>query len=67
MSAIYPNPRDFLDSTAAARINGYLGGYGDQETLKTQANRLGLSEAGQRKLIQMTSHGLKPACPVPAK
>lgn len=67
MFAIYPNFKDFLDSTAVARLNGYLGGFGDQPTLKAQVKRLGLSEAGQKKLIQVTSYGLTPACPVPGK
>jgi peptide-methionine (S)-S-oxide reductase len=67
MSAIYPSFRDFLNSTATARINGYLGGYGDPITLKKQVDKLGLSETGQQELIQMASYGLKPACPVPVK
>ena len=67
MTAIYPDFKDFLNSTAAARLNGYLGGYGDPETSKIQISRLGLSEAGQQKLLQAISYGLSPACPVPAK
>jgi peptide-methionine (S)-S-oxide reductase len=62
--AIYPNPADFRDSTAAARLNGYLGGYGDLETLKNNLDKLGLSESGKRALLQMTSSGLTHACPV---
>ncbi len=62
--AIYPKPADFRDSTAAARLNGYLGGYGDAETLKNNLDKLGLSEAGKQALLRITSSGLTHACPV---
>jgi peptide-methionine (S)-S-oxide reductase len=65
ISDIYPDFKGFLNSTAVARINGYLGGYGDQEALKTQVTRLGLSVEGQQTLIQITATGLRPACPIP--
>jgi peptide-methionine (S)-S-oxide reductase len=61
---IYPNPADFRDSATAARLNGYLGGYGDFETLKSTLDKLGLSESGKRTLMQVTSSGLTHACPV---
>lgn len=32
--AMYPDFRGFIDSTAAARVNGYLGGYGTVEALQ---------------------------------
>jgi peptide-methionine (S)-S-oxide reductase len=64
MYAIYPDPADFRDSTAAARLNGYLAGYGDSETLKNNIDKLGLSESGKLELLQMTSSGLTHACPV---
>jgi peptide-methionine (S)-S-oxide reductase len=34
-SAMYPLEDDFVNSTAAARVNGYLGGYGSPETVKS--------------------------------
>jgi peptide-methionine (S)-S-oxide reductase len=40
--AIYPVPDDFTKSTAAARINGYLGGNGNLEQLKKELEGLGL-------------------------
>ncbi len=64
ISAIYPDPATFRDSTAAARINGALAGYGDQEGLKKQIASLGLSVAGQQKLLQVVARGLTPGCPV---
>ena len=64
ISAIYPDPQDFMNSTAAARLNGYVAGYGNQDTLKKQLNSLGLSESGQQRLLQITASGLIPGCPV---
>jgi peptide-methionine (S)-S-oxide reductase len=65
ISAIYPDTKDPVNSTAAARLNGYLGGYGDIATVKTQINQFGLSAAGQKKLLELIASGLSPACPVP--
>ena len=50
--AIYPVDQDFIDSTATARVNGYVGGYGSPETLKTEIDDLGLSPAGKQKLLE---------------
>lgn len=49
-SAIYPVAQDFINSTAAARVNGYVGGYGSLETLNGEIDSLGLSPAGNKKL-----------------
>lgn len=43
--ATYPDPIRFTDSTAAARVNGYLGGYGSREQFEREAPGLGLTEA----------------------
>jgi hypothetical protein len=45
-NARYPRALDLVDSTAAARVNGYLGGNGDSQQLATELDRLGLSPAG---------------------
>lgn len=42
---IYPDSMRFTDSTAVARVNGYLGGNGSQEQLEKEAPDLGLNEA----------------------
>ena len=48
-SALYPAERDLVDSTAAARINGYLDGYGTLAELKAALPGFGLSpQAGNR-------------------
>jgi peptide-methionine (S)-S-oxide reductase len=62
--AKYPDPADFRDSTAAARLNGYIGGHGDADTLAKQIDSLGLTETGKTTLHQITDAGLAPVCPV---
>jgi peptide-methionine (S)-S-oxide reductase len=51
-SATYPNGDDFAASTAAARVNGYMGHNGTCEQLRKELDSLGLSAAGQEKLEQ---------------
>ena len=51
-NAIYPDADDFADSTAAARVNGYLGRNGTCEQLQEESDGLGLTSAGQDKLVQ---------------
>ncbi len=62
--AFYPDPADFMDSTAAARLNGYFFGYGDIDTLKKNLDSLGLSEAGKQTLLNIAESGLRPVCPL---
>jgi peptide-methionine (S)-S-oxide reductase len=52
LRAAYPDPTDFRESTAAARINGYLDGNGQCSDLKNEIDRLGLGEAGQKLLLR---------------
>lgn len=63
--AIYPEIEDFISSTAVARVNGYAGGYGILETLEKELNSLGLSEAGQMRLLKVADRGLVPGCSIP--
>lgn len=53
MARIYPRHRDFVDSTAVARLNGYAGGNGGKDQLSREIDGLGLSAAGRRRLLQM--------------
>ena len=48
--AIYPDIEDLIGSTAAARVNGYLGGNGSLGQLESEIDRLGLSPEGQAHL-----------------
>jgi peptide-methionine (S)-S-oxide reductase len=47
---IYPQEHDFVDSTAVARVNGYLAGHGDLEQLESHIDRLGLSPSAMEQL-----------------
>lgn len=53
LAAIYPNPADFIDSTASARINGYVGGHGTFEGLQKQLGYFGLSPAGNETMLEI--------------
>jgi hypothetical protein len=64
-SAIYPAAEDFIASTAVARVNAYVGGYGELATLEKELGLLGLSEAGIKRLLEIAAGGLEPVCPVP--
>ena len=64
LRAIYPAIEDFISSTAVARVNGYVGGYGALEILKKELDSLGLSEAGRIRLLDIADRGLVAGCPV---
>ena len=57
---MYPSLRDFLASTAVARVNGYVAGYGTCESLRGEFDGLGLSPAGRKRLEEIV-------CPQDAK
>jgi methionine-S-sulfoxide reductase len=50
-TAMYPKDGDFINSTAAARVNGYIAGHGTYAMLLTEINSLGLSPKESEKLI----------------
>ncbi|MCP3953620.1 MAG: peptide-methionine (S)-S-oxide reductase [Desulfobacterales bacterium] len=50
MVRIYPLDRDFIDSTAVARLNGYVGGNGSALHLAREIDSLGLSDTGRQTL-----------------
>jgi peptide-methionine (S)-S-oxide reductase len=70
IQTIYPALNDFINSTAAARINGYVSGYGFLDVLQEQVGSLGLSPAGEKKLLEifgsLEKMGLA-QCPVPQR
>ncbi len=62
-TAIYPSEKDFVNSTAAARVNGYLDGYGTPADLKTELPELGLSpEVGQRLTVIVSRRPGRTGC-----
>ena len=55
---IYPSDEALMNSTAAARVNGYLSGFGSSAALQEEIESLGLSpEAGQRLLELVKKRG----------
>jgi hypothetical protein len=48
----YPHVEDLISSQAVARVNGYLGGNGNCDQLKSEIYGLGLSESGSKKLLK---------------
>jgi peptide-methionine (S)-S-oxide reductase len=52
-NVISPATEDFVNSTAAARINGYLGGYGTLTALEAELNTLNLPPETSRKLLEI--------------
>jgi len=50
---IYSANEDFVNSTAAARVNGYLGGHGSLSQLQAELRDLGLSTAGADNLLHI--------------
>lgn len=49
----YSRHDDFVDSTAAARLNGYAGRNGTREQLLDEIDSLGLSEQGKKALMHL--------------
>jgi peptide-methionine (S)-S-oxide reductase len=51
--AMYPRDIDFVNSTAAARVNGYIGGHGTLKEVQAVNENLGLSPASQQRLLAL--------------
>jgi peptide-methionine (S)-S-oxide reductase len=68
-SAIYPTAQALVTSTAAARVNGYVAGYGTLAALQADLEGLGLSPAARPRLealVPKSGHPPSgPGCPVP--
>ena len=54
---IYPAGMDFTTSIAAARINGYLGGYGKKSEIEKDLTGTGLPPEVLKKLITVLYEG----------
>jgi hypothetical protein len=61
----HDNFEDFINSITAARLNGYVGGYGDPATLEKELASYGLSDEGEKILLEIAENGLQHACPAP--
>jgi hypothetical protein len=51
--SIYPEMTKLIASTAAARVNGYLAGFGSCDILKDEIESLGLSVRGRKTLLEI--------------
>ncbi|MBN1957358.1 MAG: peptide-methionine (S)-S-oxide reductase [Desulfuromonadales bacterium] len=69
LKRIYPDNEDLTASTAAARINGYLGCFGDPQDFQANIDLLGLSVEARNYLVEYVTKGCKNysglACPAP--
>jgi methionine-S-sulfoxide reductase len=57
MAHHYPRVEDLVRSTAAARLNGYVGGYGTWVQLQAELDSLGLSAAGRARVSAIVKKG----------
>jgi peptide-methionine (S)-S-oxide reductase len=48
LRSLFPGEREFVDSTTAARLNGYAGGFGTPEQLERELETFGLSERSEQ-------------------
>jgi peptide-methionine (S)-S-oxide reductase len=58
-TAIYPDPNDFVNSSAAARVNGYLGGNGTLAQFEAEIEELGLSVGARQYLEEVAERRLR--------
>ena len=49
--SIYPSDEALMNSTAAARVNGYLSGFGSSAALQEEMDSFGLSPEAQAGLL----------------
>jgi peptide-methionine (S)-S-oxide reductase len=70
-SAVYPTREALVSSTAAARVNGYVAGYGTPEEFQADIAGLGLSPAARQRLETLMAKSPHfnsgPGCPVPRR
>jgi len=59
---IYPVKEDFVNSTAAARVNGYVSGHGAVEDVEAALNGLGLSPKGTERLLDIVTRERAGGC-----
>jgi methionine-S-sulfoxide reductase len=55
LKAIYPDVSDYVNSTAVARVNGFVLGKRDIEVLRREIDSYGLSPSASQRLLSMAS------------
>jgi peptide-methionine (S)-S-oxide reductase len=53
--SVYPDPQEFVDSTAVTRVNGYLGRNGSADLLESEIDALGLTPELRDKLWKLVA------------
>ena len=56
LKAIYPALAEFTNSTAATKLNAYLGGHGTRKKLDKEIDDFGLSADGKKKLRELVGN-----------
>ena len=51
--SIYPSDQALMNSTAAARMNGYLSGFGSSAAIEQEIDSFGLPPEAQRRLLEL--------------
>jgi hypothetical protein len=54
LASLFPDEESLIDSTAAARLNGALAGFGKIPELTSELMRLGILEKSVQQLVAMT-------------
>jgi len=57
--SIYPSDEALMNSTAAARVNGYVSGYGSAAALQEEIGSLGLSLDAQHRLFELAKKNVR--------
>jgi methionine-S-sulfoxide reductase len=52
-NTLYGNTKDFINATAAARVNGFAGGYGMVSSLEQELTRLALPPEAKSKILEI--------------
>jgi len=59
---MYPSFDKIVSSTAAARVNGYLGGFGSIEALREEVESYGLSRSSGKQLLNTVTSACRIHC-----
>jgi hypothetical protein len=64
-SAMFPDVKSLINSTAVTHVNGYLGGYGSCDSLKEEIKSFGLSSKAEETVTSVVcGHKASVTCPV---
>lgn len=55
LKKLFPEQRQFVDSTTTARLNGYVGGFGTLEQLERELESFGLSPGAEQLIRERVS------------